>query len=44
MNWAAPFLIFSSLVSSAGEGEGLGREETTSGSVGTFGRKGRRSS
>ena len=44
MNWAAPFLVFSSVVSSAGEGEGPGMEGATSGALGTFGRKGRKSS
>ena len=44
MNWAAPSLVFSSMVSSAGKGEGLGMEGATSGALGTFGRKGRRTS
>ena len=44
MNWAAPSLVFSSMVSSAGKGEGLGMEGATSRALGAFGRKGRRTS
>ena len=44
MNWADPTLVFSSLVPSAGEGLGLGREEATGGTVWIFAREGRRNS
>ena len=44
MNWADPFLVFPSLMPSAGEGLGLGREETTSGTAWIFAREGSRNS
>ena len=39
-----PVLVFLSLVPSSSKGEGLDREGTTSGAVGTFGREEKRSS
>ena len=44
MNWADPSLVSSSLVPSACEGLGLGREEATSGTAWIFAREGRRNS
>ena len=44
MNWADPSLVFPSLVPSACEGLGLGREEVTSGTAWIFAREGRRNS
>ena len=44
MNWADPFLVFPSLMPSAGEGLGLGREEATSGTAWIFAREGSRNS
>ena len=44
MNWADSFLVFPSLVPSACEGLGLGREEATSGTAWIFAREGRRNS
>ena len=44
MNWADPSLVSPSLVPSACEGLGLGREEATSGTAWIFGREGRRNS
>ena len=40
MNWADPTLVFSSLVPSAGERQGLGREGAASGAAGIFPREG----
>ena len=44
MNWADHSLVFPSLVPSACEGLGLGREEATSGTEWIFAREGRRNS
>ena len=44
MNWADPSLVFPSVVPSACEGLGLGREETTSGTAWIFAREERRNS
>ena len=44
MNWADSSLVFPSLVPSACEGLGLGREEATSGTAWIFAREGRRNS
>ena len=44
MNWADPSLVSPSLVPSACEGLGLGREEATSGTAWIFAREGRRNS
>ena len=44
MNWADPSLVFPSLLPSACEGLGLGRQEATSGAAWIFARGGRRNS
>ena len=44
MNWADHSLVFPSLVPSACEGLGLGREEATGGTERIFAREGRRNS
>ena len=44
MIWADPSLVFPSLLPSACEGLGLGREEATSGTAWIFAREGRRNS
>ena len=44
MIWADPSLVFPSLLPSAGEGYGLGREEATSETAWIFAREGRRNS